>query len=70
MSRNEIMSSNELRSKIGMKPVDDTRADELRNKNISQKKDGVDDFPTTNSDDSGDVNTDSPDNTGEEGDSS
>ena len=69
MSRNEIMSSNELRSKIGMKPVDDTRADELRNKNISQKK-GEGDFPTTNSDDSGDVNTDSPDNTGEEGDSS
>ncbi|MCM1524015.1 MAG: phage portal protein [Ruminococcus sp.] len=35
-TRNEIMSTNELRPIIGMKPVDDPKADELRNKNISQ----------------------------------
>lgn len=35
-TRNEIMSSNEVRGIIGMKPVDDPKADELRNKNINQ----------------------------------
>ena len=34
-TRNEIMSSNEFRSIIGYKPVDDPRADELRNKNLN-----------------------------------
>lgn len=34
-TRNEIMSSNEIRQIIGMKPVDDPRADELRNKNLN-----------------------------------
>lgn len=34
-TRNEIMSSNELRQVIGLKPVDDPRADELRNKNLN-----------------------------------
>ena len=33
-SSNEILSSNEIRSLIGMKPVADERADELRNKNL------------------------------------
>lgn len=36
MTRNEIMSSNELRQIIGMKPSSDSSADELRNKNLSQ----------------------------------
>ena len=35
-TRNEIMSSNELRAIVGLKPVDDARADELRNKNLNQ----------------------------------
>lgn len=35
-TRNEILSSNELRQIIGFLPVDDARADELRNKNINQ----------------------------------
>ena len=35
-TRNEIMTKNEFRSIIGMKPSDDPRADELRNSNISQ----------------------------------
>lgn len=34
-TRNEIMSSNEFRQVVGMKPVGDPRADELRNKNIN-----------------------------------
>ena len=34
-TRNEIISSNEIRQVIGMKPSDDPRADELRNKNLS-----------------------------------
>ena len=36
MTRNEIMSSNEVRAKIGMKPSKDPKADELRNKNLSE----------------------------------
>lgn len=34
-TRNEIMTSNEIRQIIGMKPSDDPSADELRNKNLS-----------------------------------
>ncbi len=37
-TRNEIMSSNEIRQVIGMKPSSDPKADELRNSNISQAK--------------------------------
>lgn len=37
-TRNEIMSSNEIRQIIGMKPSDDPSADELRNKNLSESK--------------------------------
>lgn len=36
MTRNEIMTSNEIRQKIGMKPSDDPSADELRNKNLNR----------------------------------
>jgi len=38
-TRNEIMTSNEIRQIVGMKPSDDPKADELRNSNISQQKD-------------------------------
>lgn len=34
-TRNEIMTSNEIRQVVGMKPSEDSRADELRNKNLS-----------------------------------
>lgn len=37
-TRNEILSSNELRQAIGMKPSSDPKADELRNANISEPK--------------------------------
>lgn len=35
-TRNEIMTSNEIRQVIGMKPADDPKADQLVNSNISQ----------------------------------
>lgn len=34
-TRNEIMTSNEIRQEIGMKPSSDPKADELRNSNLS-----------------------------------
>lgn len=37
-TRNEILSSNEVRQIIGMRPSKDPGADELRNKNLSQSK--------------------------------
>ena len=40
MTRNEIMTSNEIRQVIGMKPSDDPTADELRNKNLSEPAGG------------------------------
>lgn len=39
-TRNEIMTSNEIRQVIGMKPSDDPNADVLRNKNLSVPKEG------------------------------
>lgn len=41
-TRNEIMTSNEIRQIIGMKPSDDPKADELRNKNLSAPKESDD----------------------------
>lgn len=37
-TRNAIMSSNEIRAIVGMKPSNDPEADELRNKNLSEPK--------------------------------
>lgn len=37
-TRNEIMTSNEIRQIVGMKPSDDPKADQLVNSNISQAK--------------------------------
>ena len=39
--RNEIMTSNEFRQAIGMKPSKDPKADELRNANISQSSEEI-----------------------------
>lgn len=41
-TRNEIMTSNEIRQVIGMKPSSDPNADVLRNKNLSEAKNGLD----------------------------
>lgn len=50
-TRNEILSSNEVRAIVGYKPVDDPRADELRNKNLnaSDNQGAISTNPDTNS---------------------
>ena len=40
-TRNEIMTSNEIRQLVGFKPSEDPRADELRNKNLSQSNEEI-----------------------------
>lgn len=40
-TRNEIMTSNEIRQVIGMKPSDDPKADQLINSNLNQPEDQV-----------------------------
>lgn len=45
-TRNEIMSSNEIRAIIGMKPSNQPGADELRNKNLNQSSNGGGNNPT------------------------
>jgi len=37
-TRNEILTSNEVRAAMGLKPANDPKADELRNKNIPEAK--------------------------------
>ena len=57
-TRNEILSSNEVRQIIGMKPSNDPKADELRNSTIRQPDDnrspnaGQESPETSNSDQS------------------
>ena len=53
-TRNEITSSNEIRAAIGMKPSKDPGADELRNKNLNQSQNGVEENPVnSNNEESG-----------------
>ena len=44
-TRNEILSSNEIRAIIGYKPSEDPKADELRNKNLNASKEQAPDGP-------------------------
>lgn len=46
MTRNEIMTSNEIRQIIGMRPAKDPKADELRNSNINQTNEEQEEVPT------------------------
>lgn len=46
-TRNEIMTSNEIRQVIGMKPSSDPNADVLRNKNLSDSSDARKLIPTS-----------------------
>ena len=41
LTRNEIVTSNEIRQKIGMKPSSDPKADQLRNSNINQSNQDI-----------------------------
>lgn len=52
LTRNEILTSNEIRQIIGMAPSDDPKADKLVNSNLNQSKEEVTDFnnPTDESD--------------------
>ena len=45
-TRNEIATSNEIRQVIGWKPSKDPKADELRNKNLSEPSNSVQDRQT------------------------
>lgn len=47
LTRNAVVSSNEMRSELGYKPVDDPRADELRNKNLNASEEELSDPITT-----------------------
>lgn len=49
-TRNEIMTSNEIRQIIGMKPSNDPKADQLVNSNIAQPTDGMMEDPTAEED--------------------
>lgn len=40
-TRNEILTPNEIRQIVGIKPANDARADELRNRNISQSNEEI-----------------------------
>lgn len=52
-TRNEILSSNEVRGIIGYKPVDDPRANELRNKNLNQNAEEVEPPPMVDDEEEG-----------------
>ena len=45
LTRNEIVSSNEMRQVIGLKPSDDPDADELRNKNLNKSAEEMQQAP-------------------------
>lgn len=45
-TRNEILTSNEIRQIVGMQPALDPSADELRNKNLSESKEDLEKGPT------------------------
>ena len=50
-TRNEILTSNEIRQIIGMKPSDDPKADQLINSNISQPNEVVEKYTNSNEND-------------------
>lgn len=45
LTRNEIATSNEFRQVLGLRPSKDPKADELRNKNINQPDQGLNNVP-------------------------
>lgn len=49
-TRNEILTSNEIRAMIGYKPVEDPKADELRNSNLSRAKEEDSNIPNNQED--------------------
>ena len=63
-TRNEIMSSNEMRQVVGLKPVQNEKADELRNKNLNVQEGQT--FAVTNEDGKVSVEEGNPSNEVEE----
>ena len=57
-TRNEILSSNEVRGLIGFKPSKDPKADELRNKNLNQSSNNQTVPPDVAPEDGSDVGDD------------
>lgn len=55
-TRNEIMTSNELRAEIGMLPIDDPKANELRNANLNHPDEKVEAEAKVSESPSGNVN--------------
>ena len=47
-TRNEIMTSNEIRQIVGMRPSDDPKADELRNSNLNHPDEKDNEVPNAN----------------------
>ena len=60
LTRNEIMTSNEIRQIVGMKPSTDPKADELRNKNLNQPSEQMAAENTIAEDVTGEYTTDEP----------
>lgn len=57
LTRNAILSSNEMRAIMGYKPVADQRADELSNKNINQSTEEMENNPVVTDDSNSPINT-------------
>ena len=60
LTRNAILSSNEMRAIMGYKPVDDQRADELSNKNINQSTEEMENNPIVDDEEGSGSVTDTP----------
>ena len=66
-TRNEILTSNEIRQIIGMKPSNDPKADKLINSNLNQPEEVINSTPKTIPDGSDDGDTESPENDNQDG---
>lgn len=60
-TRNEIMSPNEVRQIVGLRPVQNKKADELRNRNLNEPSDGSESPAVSNFDESNSAENDSRD---------
>lgn len=66
-TRNEILTSNEIRQIIGMKPSNDPKADKLINSNLNQPEEVINSTPKTIPDGSDDGDTESPEDDNQDG---
>lgn len=66
LRRNEIMSTNEIRAKIGMRPIDNSEADDIRNPNLNKTESELDNPILTTDEREGDTDEAMPDTPVEE----